>query len=115
MEEPSAYLKLKIHCPPPNAVPDVQPFHLADKDSIAYDPTSTLVQLVIVDSNDNRPAFPERRMTVGYPVQDVATTVLPRHLVQVKVSVCASIDYCRYYGASATSTRLRNVCTNRST
>ncbi|XP_025420336.1 uncharacterized protein LOC112690522 isoform X2 [Sipha flava] len=84
MEEPSAYLKLKIHCPPPNAVPDVQPFHLADKDSIAYDPTSTLVQLVIVDSNDNRPAFSERRMTVGYPVQDVATTVLPRHLVQVK-------------------------------
>lgn len=88
MEEPSVYLKLKIRCPSPAETAVVLPLHLHDLDNVAYDPTSTLVQLVILDTNDNPPVFPEKHMTIGYPVSDVADTIMPNYLVQVKVSVC---------------------------
>lgn len=87
MDEPSVYLKLKVHCPPLEEPAAVQPLHLADTYNIAYDPTVTLVQLVIEDANDNPPVFSDRRMVVGYPSQDVVDTVAPKHVTQVKVSV----------------------------
>jgi hypothetical protein len=86
MEEPSVYLKLKIHCPPMDTVPATQPLHLSDVDNIVYDPTTTLVQLVIVDTNDNVPVFADKHIIVGYPVLDVANTIIPKHLLQVKVN-----------------------------
>lgn len=85
MEEPSVYLKLKIHCPPLDDPPATLPLHLSDVDQIVYDPTTTLVQLVIVDINDNVPTFPDKHIVVGYPVQDVANNIIPNHLLQVKV------------------------------
>lgn len=84
MEEPSVYLKLKIHCPPLDDPPATQPLHLSDVDQIVYDPTTTLVQLVIVDTNDNVPTFADKHIVVGYPVQDVANNIIPKHLLQVK-------------------------------
>ncbi|XP_026807790.1 uncharacterized protein LOC113550256 [Rhopalosiphum maidis] len=86
MEEPSVYLKLKIHCPPMDTVPATQPLHLSDVDNIVYDPTTTLVQLVIVDTNDNVPVFADKHIIVGYPVLDVANTIIPKHLLQVKAT-----------------------------
>jgi len=86
MEEPSVYLKLKIHCPPLNDPPATQPLHLSDANQIVYDPTTTLVQLVIVDTNDNVPTFADKHIVVGYPVQDVANNIIPKHLLQVKVN-----------------------------
>ncbi|VVC25193.1 Cadherin,Cadherin-like,Cadherin conserved site [Cinara cedri] len=86
MDEPSVYLKLKVHCPPPDEPTAVQPLHLADTYNIAYDPTVTLVQLVIEDANDNPPVFPDRRVVVGYPGPDVADAVAPKHVAQVKAT-----------------------------
>lgn len=86
MEEPSVFLKLKIHCPPLDDPRAVQPLHLSDVDQIVYDPTTTLVQLVIVDINDNVPVFADKHIVVGYPVQDVANNIIPNHLLQVKVN-----------------------------
>jgi len=86
MEEPSVYLRLKIHCPPLDDTPAVQPLHLSDVDQIIYDPTITLVQLVIVDTNDNVPVFADKHIVVGYPVQDVVKELIPKHLLQVKVN-----------------------------
>ncbi|KAL5243981.1 hypothetical protein ACI65C_011391 [Semiaphis heraclei] len=86
MEEPSVYLRLKIQCPPLDDAPAVQPLHLSDVDQIVYDPTTTLVQLVIVDTNDNVPVFADKHIVVGYPVQDVAKEIIPKHLLQVKAT-----------------------------
>lgn len=102
VEEPSVYLRLKIYCPPPAELPDIQPFNLHDVDNIVYDPMSTLVQLVIADINDNPPVFPEKHILVGYPVSEVIDTIVPKHLVQVKVSVSRDIHNvtfrrCNYY------------------
>lgn len=86
MEEPSVYLRLKIHCPPPALPVAVLPLAVLDVHDIAYDPSTTLVQLVIEDVNDNPPVFADRHLTVGCPVPDVADLVPPRYLMQVKVS-----------------------------
>lgn len=86
MEEPSVYLKLKIHCPPLDDPPAVQPLHLSELNQIVYDPTTTLVQLVIVDTNDNVPVFVDNHIVVGYPVQEVANDIIPNYLLQVKVN-----------------------------
>lgn len=87
MEEPSVYLRLKIHCPPAPVAPvPVLPLHIPDLNNIAYDPSTTLLQLVIEDVNDNCPVFADKHLTVGYPVPEVADVVPPRYLVQVKVS-----------------------------
>jgi len=86
MEEPCIYLRLKIHCSALDDIPATQPLHLSEVDQIVYDPTSTLVQLVIVDSNDNVPVFADKQIVVGYPVQDVAKEIMPKHLLQVKVN-----------------------------
>ncbi|XP_022177630.1 uncharacterized protein LOC111038715 [Myzus persicae] len=86
MEEPSVYLKLKIHCPPLDDPPAVQPLHLSELNQIVYDPTTTLVQLVIVDTNDNVPVFVDNHIVVGYPVQEVANDIIPNYLLQVKAT-----------------------------
>lgn len=86
MEEPSAYLRLKVQCSPGEKLPTTQPLHLSEVNNIVYDPTTTLVQLVIVDTNDNVPVFPEKHIVVGYPVMDVANTIIPKHLLQAKVN-----------------------------
>lgn len=88
MEEPSVYLKLKVYCPSPAEPNSIQPqpLNLFDVDNIAYDPTTTLIRLVIVDINDNTPVFPEKHVVVGYPVREVADEIAPKHLMQVKVS-----------------------------
>ncbi|XP_027842981.2 uncharacterized protein LOC114124021 [Aphis gossypii] len=86
MEEPSAYLRLKVQCSPGEKLPTTQPLHLSEVDNIVYDPTTTLVQLVIMDINDNVPVFPEKHIVVGYPVMDVANTIIPKHLLQVKAT-----------------------------
>lgn len=86
MEEPSAYLRLKVQCSPGEKLPTTQPLHLSEVNNIVYDPTTTLVQLVIVDINDNVPVFPEKHIVVGYPVMDVANTIIPKHLLQAKAT-----------------------------
>lgn len=94
MDEPSVYLRLKISCPTGTAADDAAADQSAIKplslhgllENIAYDPTTTLIQLVIVDANDNVPVFAEKHIVVGYPVLDVADVIVPKHLVQVKVS-----------------------------
>ncbi|XP_025202436.1 cadherin-87A-like [Melanaphis sacchari] len=87
MEEPSVYLRLKVHCPPAvDGLSVIRPLHLSDVDQIVYDPTTTLVQLVIVDINDNAPVFADKHIVVGYPVQDVANTIIPKHLLQAKAT-----------------------------
>lgn len=99
MDEPSAYLRLKINCPTTaeDAAmdrPAIKPLSLHGLlENIVYDPTTTLIQLVIVDANDNVPVFADKHIVVGYPVLDVADTIVPKHLVQVKVSAPLSIDY----------------------
>lgn len=86
MDEPSVYLRLAVRCPPTVRPAPVRLLHLYDVYNIAYDPSTTLVQLVVQDANDNAPTFVDRCLTVGYPVPEVAATVPSRHLVQVKVS-----------------------------
>lgn len=86
MEEPSVYLKLKVQCSPGDKLPTTQPLHLSEVNNIVYDPTTTLVQLVIMDTNDNVPVFAEKHLVVGYPVMDVANSIIPKHLLQVKVN-----------------------------
>lgn len=86
MEEPSVYLRLKVQCSPREKLPITQPLHLSEVNNIVYDPTTTLVQLIIVDTNDNVPVFSEKHLVVGYPVMDVANTIIPKYLLQVKVN-----------------------------
>ncbi|CAI6348183.1 unnamed protein product [Macrosiphum euphorbiae] len=62
MEEPSVYLKLKIHCPPLDDPPATY---------LCTCPTWTK-------------SFTTRLPLVGYPVQDVANNIIPNHLLQVK-------------------------------
>ncbi|XP_050422826.1 protocadherin Fat 4-like isoform X2 [Adelges cooleyi] len=87
MDEPSVFLELRADCGKTTGEPpkEILPFQMP-LDHILYDPRATVVQLVIDDVNDNPPVFPEKQITVGYPVATVASAVTPKYLVQVKAT-----------------------------
>ncbi|CAF4779400.1 unnamed protein product [Pieris macdunnoughi] len=55
-------------------------------DSISYNPSRTLVNLIVRDINDNAPKFEADSVTVGYPSGDLAEIVLPRALAELKAT-----------------------------
>ncbi|XP_047515283.1 uncharacterized protein LOC125056299 [Pieris napi] len=55
-------------------------------DSISYNPSRTLVNLIVRDINDNAPKFEDDSVTVGYPSGDLAEIVLPRALAELKAT-----------------------------
>ncbi|CAH4018248.1 unnamed protein product [Pieris brassicae] len=55
-------------------------------DSISYNPSRTLVNLIVRDINDNTPKFEADSVTVGYPSGDLAEIVLPRAIAELKAT-----------------------------
>ncbi|KAG6451898.1 hypothetical protein O3G_MSEX007366 [Manduca sexta] len=58
-------------------------------DNISYNPRRSLVNLIVNDINDNRPIFIGKEnepIAVGYPIDDLVETVMPRSLAELQAT-----------------------------
>lgn len=88
MSIPQIEIKLNLVCPGADSETSTNFQEIAvhsSLDEIVYSTTVTLVKLVILDENDNKPKFnfPTPGYVVGYPVPELAKNLLPRELIQV--------------------------------